>query len=51
VKEDIVGGGPFAVDASIIVADARRRRGVAKVDDLDLTSSRATAKHLSVWKT
>jgi hypothetical protein len=38
----------FAVDASIIVADAHRRRGVAKVEDLDPTSSRAVAEYLSV---
>ena len=29
-------------DASIIVADAHRRRGVAKIEDLDPTSSRAS---------
>jgi transposase len=39
MKERIVGGEAFAVDASIIVADAHRRRGVAKVEDLDPTSS------------
>ncbi len=48
IKERIVGGEAFAVDASIIVADAHRRRGVAKVDDLDPTSSRAVAEYLSV---
>src|SRR3984885_13516297 len=48
MKEGIVGGEAFAVDASIIVADAHRRRGVAKVEDLDPTSSRAVAEHLSV---
>ena len=41
MKERIVGGEAFAVDASIIVADAHRRRSVAKVEDLDPTSSRA----------
>jgi hypothetical protein len=35
-----VGGEAFAVDASIIVADAQRRKGVAKVGDLDPTSNR-----------
>jgi transposase len=35
MKEGIVGGEAFAVDASMIVADAHRRRGVAKVEDLD----------------
>jgi hypothetical protein len=43
----IVGGEAFAVDASIIVADAYRRRGVAKVEDLYPTSSRAVAEYLS----
>jgi hypothetical protein len=32
MKEGIVGGEAFAVDASIIVADAHRRRGVAKIE-------------------
>ncbi len=48
IKERIVEGEAFAVDASIIVADAHRRRGVAKVEDLDPTSSRAVAEYLSV---
>ena len=47
--EGIVGGEAAAVDASIhIVADAHRRRGVAKVGDLVRTSSRAVAEYLSV---
>ena len=33
MKEGIVGGEAFAVDASMIVADAHRRRGVAKVEE------------------
>ena len=48
MKEGIVGGEAFAVDASIIVADAHRRRGVAKIDDLDPTSNRAVTEYLSV---
>ena len=48
MKEGIVGGEAFAVDASMILADAYRRRGVAKVEDLDPTSSRAVAEYLSV---
>src|SRR5271163_1788507 len=48
MKEGIVGGEVFAVDASIIVADAHRRRGVAKIEDLDPTSNRAVAEYLSV---
>src|SRR5215469_2482764 len=48
MKERLVGGEAFAVDASMIVADAHRRRGVAKVADLDPTSSRAVAEYLTV---
>jgi Transposase DDE domain len=48
IKERIVGGEAFAVDASIVVADAHRRRGVAKVEDLDPTSNRAVTEYLSV---
>src|SRR5277367_2618528 len=48
IKERLVGGEAFAVDASMIVADAHRRRGVAKVEDLDPTSGRAVAEYLSV---
>jgi transposase len=40
MKERVVGAEAFAVDVSMIVADAYRRRGVAKVGDLDPTSSR-----------
>ena len=43
-----MGGEGFAVDASFIVADAHRRRGVAKIEDLDPTSNRAVAEYLSV---
>jgi hypothetical protein len=48
IKEKVVGGEAFAVDASMIVADAHRRRGVAEVEDLDLTSGRGVAEYLSV---
>jgi len=48
IKERIVGGEAFGVDASMIMADAYRRRGVDKVEDLDPTSSRAVAEFLSV---
>ena len=51
MKEGIVGGEAFAVDASMIVADVHRRHGVAKVEDLDPTSSRAVAEYLSVSMT
>jgi transposase len=48
MAEGLVGGEAFAVDASIIVADAQRRKGVSKVGDLDQTSNRAVAEYLSV---
>jgi hypothetical protein len=48
MKERLVGGEAFAVGASMIVADARRRRGVSKVEDLDPASSRAVAEYISV---
>jgi transposase len=48
LREGLIGGEAFAVDASMIVVDAHRRRGVAKVEDLDPTSSRAVAEYLSV---
>ena len=48
LAEGLVGAEAFAVDASLIAADAHRRRGVAKVEDLDPTSSRAVAEYLSV---
>ena len=48
MAEGLVGGEAFAVDASMIVADAHRQRGVAKVDDLDPASNRAVAEYLAV---
>ena len=48
IEEGVVGGEAFAVDASMIVADAYRQRGVANVEDLDPTSNRAVAEYLSV---
>jgi transposase len=51
MKEGIVGGDAFAVDASIIVADAHRRRSVAKVEDLDPTSNRASRNIFRCWMT
>ena len=44
LKDGLVGGEAFAVDASMIVADAHRRRGVAKVEDLDPASSRGMSR-------
>jgi transposase len=48
MKEGVVGGEAFAVDASIIVADAHRRRSIAKIEDLVPTSSRAVTEYLLV---
>jgi hypothetical protein len=48
MKDGLVGGEAFAVDASLIVAGAHRRRGVTKVEDLDPACSRAVAEYLSV---
>ncbi len=47
IKEKIVSGEAFGVDASMIVADACRRRGVVEVEDLDPTSS-STARGVSL---
>ena len=51
MKERIVGGEAFAVDASIIVADAHRRRSVAKVEDLDPTSVVQSRNICRSWTT
>jgi Transposase DDE domain len=48
ILRDSSGGEAFAVDASIIVVDAHRRRSVAKLEDLVPTSNRAVAEYLSV---
>jgi len=48
MSEGLVGGEAFAVDASLITADAHRRRGVSKVEDLDPASNRAVAEYLAV---
>src|SRR5450631_3918830 len=48
ISEGLVGGEAFAVDASMIVADAHRRRGLANAGELDPTSSRAVVEYLAV---
>jgi transposase len=48
MTEGMVGGEAFAVDASIITADAHRQRGVAGTQDLDPASNRAVAEYLAV---
>jgi transposase len=48
MTEGLVGGEAFAVDASMIVADAHRQRGVASSDELAPTSNRAVTEYLAV---
>jgi hypothetical protein len=47
IKEEIVGGESFAVDASIVVVDAQRRLNAAKASDLDPTSNPSVVEYLS----
>ena len=44
-------GEAFAVDASVVVADAHRRRGVAKVEDLRRPRSTSTPRRSGEWRT
>jgi transposase len=48
MAEGLVGGEGFAVDASVIAADAHRQRGVAGAGDLNPTSNRAVTEYLAV---
>jgi transposase len=48
MAEGLVGGEAFAVDASLIVADAHRQRGVAQAGELDPASNRAITEYLAV---
>jgi transposase len=49
MREGLVGGEGFAVDASVIRADAHRQRGVASPADLDAQdASRAVSEYLAV---
>jgi hypothetical protein len=43
----LVGGEGFAVDASMIMADAHRQRGVATPDQLDPKANRAVTEYLA----
>ena len=45
--EGLVGGDGFAVDASMIVADAHRQRGVNTPDQLDPEANRAVAEYFA----
>ena len=47
MSEGLVGGEAFAVDASIVVADAYRQSGVAQAGELDPASNRAVAEYLA----
>lgn len=46
MAEGLVGGEGFAVDASLIVTDAQRQRGVKSAEDLDPVARRAVAEYL-----
>jgi hypothetical protein len=48
MAEGLVGGAGFAVDASIITADAHRQRGVDGAGELNPAASRAVAEYLAV---
>jgi transposase len=48
MAEGLVAGEGFAVDASVIAADAHRQRGVAGSGELNPTSSRAVTEYLAV---
>jgi transposase len=48
MAEGLVSGEGFAVDASMIAADAHRQRGVAGTCDLNPTSNRAVKEYLAV---
>jgi len=47
IAEGLVGGEGFAVDASLIVADADRQRGVETPAQLDPKDSRAVAEYFA----
>jgi transposase len=52
MAEGIVGGQGFAVDASMVRADASRQKGVASPEELDpQDASRAVTEYLAVWTT
>src|ERR1700686_5320458 len=48
MTEGLVGGEAFAVDASMVVADAHRQRGVVSSGELTATSNRAVTEYLAV---
>ncbi|ESW63208.1 hypothetical protein X772_36505 [Mesorhizobium sp. LSJC280B00] len=48
IAERLVGGEGFAVDASLIRADAHRQNGVKAKEELDPSAKRAVAEYLAV---
>jgi transposase len=48
MAEGLVGGEGFAVDASMIIADAHRQRGVAGASELEPGSNRAVTEYLAL---
>lgn len=48
MAEGLVGGEGFAVDSSVIIADAHRQRSVDDPDELEPEASRAVAEYLAV---
>ena len=49
MRERLVGGEAFAVDASMIVADAHRPRGVAKVEGISIQRRAARSRRSVPW--
>lgn len=49
MREGLVGGEGFAVDASMIVADAHRQRGIETAAELDPKAKRAVGEYLAPW--
>ena len=47
MREGFVGGEGFAVDASMIVVDAHRQRGIETAEDLDPKAKRAVVEYLA----
>jgi IS5 family transposase len=48
MDEGLVGGEGFAVDASIIIANAHRQRGIDNIDEIKPEASRAVAEYWAV---
>lgn len=47
MAEGLVGGEGFAVDASMVVADAHRQRGIETAEELKPEAKRAVAEYLA----